>query len=261
MSMRGKKSLIIACALMIIAAAGMTAVYVGEQQTQQKEQERLAQLESEQEALTAQREAEEQAEEQKALEEAKKKAEETAEAASILKAQEAEIEGQTDASMPAETDMQVEDTKETAATAKQVQTLHFSEESTMNWPLQGNVILNYSMDQTVYFATLEQYKYNPAVVIAGAVNDRVCAAATGTVSDISTNETTGCTVTMDLGDGYSAIYGQLKSVPYEVGDTVAQGKLVGYIAEPTKYYSVEGSNLYFSLQKDGTPVDPVTFFE
>ena len=53
---------------------------------------------------------------------------------------------------------------------------------------------------------------------------------------------------MDLGDGYSAIYGQLKEVPYEVGDIVGKGKLVGYIAEPTKYYSVEGSNLYFALQ-------------
>ena len=40
-----------------------------------------------------------------------------------------------------------------------------------------------------------------------------------------------------------------------------KGKLVGYIAEPTKYYSVEGSNLYFALQKDGEPLDPVSIFD
>lgn len=108
---------------------------------------------------------------------------------------------------------------------------------------------------------LDQYKYNPAVIIAGEVNDRVSAAAEGKITDISNSAVTGCTVTMDLGDGYSAIYGQLKEVPYEVGDIVGKGKLVGYIAEPTKYYSVEGSNLYFALQKDGEPVDPVSFFE
>ena len=39
------------------------------------------------------------------------------------------------------------------------------------------------------------------------------------------------------------------------------GHVVGFVAEPTKYYSVEGSNLYFALRKDGAPVDPVEFFE
>ena len=43
------------------------------------------------------------------------------------------------------------------------------------WPMEGNVILDYSMDSTVYFATLDQYKYNPAVIIAGDVNSKVYA--------------------------------------------------------------------------------------
>ena len=123
------------------------------------------------------------------------------------------------------------------------------------------MILNYSMDQTIYFSTLEQYKYNPAVIIAGKVNDPVNAAATGKITDISTNEETGVTVTMELGDGYSAVYGQLKEVLYKEGATVEAGNAIGYIAEPTKYYSVEGSNLYFELQKDGEPVNPMQYME
>lgn len=154
-----------------------------------------------------------------------------------------------------------EDAQQASAQVQPKETMHFSEDSTMNWPLQGTVIMNYSMDQTVYFATLDQYKYNPAVIIAGEVNARVSCAAKGTITDISTNEVTGCTVTMDLGDGYTAIYGQLKEVPHEVGDVVDQGSLVGYIAQPTKYYSVEGSNLYFAMEKDGAPVDPITYFQ
>ena len=140
-------------------------------------------------------------------------------------------------------------------------TVSFASTQELQWPVAGKVLMDYSMDSTVYFATLDQYKYNPAVIIAGEVNDRVSAAAEGKITDISNSAVTGCTVTMDLGDGYSAIYGQLKEVPYEVGDIVGKGKLVGYIAEPTKYYSVEGSNLYFALQKDGEPVDQVSFFE
>lgn len=146
-------------------------------------------------------------------------------------------------------------------TAANPSTLHFSPETDLGWPLQGDVIMNYSMDQTIYFATLEQYKYNPALVIAGKVNDPVKAAAAGRITDISTNEETGVTVTMELGDGYTAVYGQLKEVLYKEGASVDAGNAIGYIAEPTKYYSVEGSNLYFKLLKDGEPVNPMQYME
>ena len=56
---------------------------------------------------------------------------------------------------------------ETAETGAGVNALHFDPEDGMLWPMEGNVILNYSMDSTIYFATLDQYKYNPAVIIAG----------------------------------------------------------------------------------------------
>jgi murein DD-endopeptidase MepM/ murein hydrolase activator NlpD len=112
------------------------------------------------------------------------------------------------------------------------------------------------MDASIYFPTLEQYRYNPAMVIAGAVNDKVYAMARGTITDISESEETGCTVTQDLGDGYTAVYGQLKELNFAVGDTVEAGQVLGYVSEPTKYYSVEGSNVYFSLKKDSEAVDP-----
>ena len=40
-------------------------------------------------------------------------------------------------------------------------------------------IIGYSMDQTVFFSTLEQYKYNPALVIAGEVGETIEASAAG----------------------------------------------------------------------------------
>lgn len=159
------------------------------------------------------------------------------------------------------TDEKAQQEKKDTATQAKAATLHFSPDTDLGWPLQGDVILNYSMDQTIYFATLEQYKYNPALIIAGKVNDPVNAAATGKISDISTNEETGVTVTMDLGDGYSAVYGQLKEVLYKEGAMVEAGNAIGYVAEPTKYYSVEGSNLYFELLKDGEPVNPMQYMQ
>ncbi len=152
-----------------------------------------------------------------------------------------------------------DETKETNAPA--AVELHFDTEAGLLWPVSGSVILGYSMDQTVYFTTLDQYKYNPAMIISGNVNDKVKAAANGKITDISTNEVTGCTVTMDIGDGYTAVYGQLKEVPYEAGAYLEAGNTIGFVSEPTKYYALEGSNVYFALEKDGAPVNPVEFFQ
>lgn len=134
--------------------------------------------------------------------------------------------------------------------------LHFQPEKGLVWPVQGPTLLDYSMDATIYYPTLAQYQYNPAMVIGGEVNSKVYFMAKGKVTNIETNEVTGCTVTQDLGDGYTAIYGQLKEVTFKVGDMVESGQVVGYISEPTKYYAVEGPNVYFQLLKDGAPVDP-----
>lgn len=154
------------------------------------------------------------------------------------------------------------ETVETASIQNAAPTeLHFDAVAGLLWPVNGAVIMDYSMDQTIYFATLDQYKYNPAVIISGNVNDQVKAAANGKITDISTNEVTGCTVTMDLGDGYTAVYGQLKEVPYEAGAYLEAGNSIGFVSEPTKYYSLEGSNLYFAMEKDGTPIDPVEYFK
>ena len=47
----------------------------------------------------------------------------------------------------------------------------FNEDSTLLWPVDGTILMSYSMDKTVYFSTLDQYKYNPAVIISGAEGD------------------------------------------------------------------------------------------
>lgn len=149
-----------------------------------------------------------------------------------------------------------EEIEETAVSKITEETLHFEPNKGLVWPVEGSVLLDYSMESTIYFPTLQQYQYNPAMVLSGAVNDKVYFIAKGKITNIETNEVTGCTVTQDIGDGYTAIYGQLKELNFEVGDMVQSGQVVGYISEPTKYYAVEGSNVYFQLLKDGQPVDP-----
>lgn len=137
--------------------------------------------------------------------------------------------------------------------------LHFPGE--IAWPIEGKVLLNFSMDQTVYFETLKQYQYNPALIISGKVNDKVCSACEGKVVSVLNDAKTGTTVTLDIGDGYQAIYGQLKEIPVATGEYVAKGQCIGYLSEPTKYYLSEGANLYFQILQEGNPVNPQDYLE
>lgn len=139
--------------------------------------------------------------------------------------------------------------------------LHFNGEDGLSWPVIGNVIMNYSMDERIYFATLNQYCYYPAVAISAEEGAPVSAAAAGKISKMGINEEIGQYVIMDLGDGYQATYGQLANLTVEQGDKVSQSQVIGYVAAPTKYYSLEGTNIYFKLEKDGESLNPVGYFK
>lgn len=150
-----------------------------------------------------------------------------------------------------------EETAEAISTTVQP-ALDFQEEEGLVWPVVGDVLINYSMDKTVYFPTLEQYKYNPAIVISAPVGENIAAAADGRIVSVGYDPMLGNTIVMDLGNGYELTYGQLENITVSEGGYVTTGDMIATVASPTKYYSVEGSNIYLSLTKDGEPVNPMS---
>lgn len=136
--------------------------------------------------------------------------------------------------------------------------LTFSDSDTLIWPIVGNILVNYSMDKTVYFPTLQQYKYNPAIIIQANQGDLITAASAGKVISVFTDPQIGNGVTMELGGGYEVTYGQLANILVSEGSYVAAGDVIAEVGAPTKYFSVEGTNVYFKLTKDGEPVNPMT---
>lgn len=153
------------------------------------------------------------------------------------------------------------DTAETSAAGIAAQALDFTEDSIMEWPVRGTVLVDYNMDETVYYPTLDQYRVSSAIALQAVEDAPVYAAADGQVLSVVQDACTGTTVTMELGNGYQAVYGQLKELTVAEGDTVKEGEVIGNISAPTKYYSVEGPNLYFAMKKDGVPVDPFEYLE
>lgn len=134
---------------------------------------------------------------------------------------------------------------------------NFDESAGLSWPMEGDVILNYDTEGVVYFQTLAQYKANPAIMIAGEVGEKVRACADGVVKEIVKNEETGVTLKIEAGNSYEIVYGQLGDLKVSEGDTVKEGTVLGKLAEPTDYFTIEGPNLYFQILQENTPVNPL----
>ena len=160
----------------------------------------------------------------------------------------------------AETETAGEEEEETAeASVQNAINLNFQEDEGMIWPVEGNVLLDYSMEQSIYFPTLQQYKYNPAIVIQSEQGTPVLSVASGVIESIVETDETGLTMTVDLGNGYEAVYGQLSGVDLSTGSYVEAGSQIAVVAEPSIYYQIEGDNLYFQVLKDGVAVDPLDY--
>ncbi len=251
-----KRGTTAAAVLCFVAAIAIVGTYTFNDYRETQQREELARAE----------EAEKKAKE-KEKEEQNKRAEEKSKETStdaddiIINTQERPEEESEDGTEENTSDDAAGNNTSLQSTAAGGSAAYFDDSSRLLWPVNGAVILSYSMDKTVYFSTLDQYKYNPAVIIAGAEGDQVICGAPGIVKSIDVTAETGTTVNIDIGNGYELIYGQLKEVPVQVGQAVEAKTVLGYVSQPTKYYSVEGANVYFEMRKDGQPINPVEFME
>ncbi|MCD8011280.1 MAG: M23 family metallopeptidase [Lachnospiraceae bacterium] len=139
--------------------------------------------------------------------------------------------------------------------------LSFSEADSLSWPVEGEVLREFSMDTTVYYSTLDAYKVSPSILIQGEPEGTVRAAADSIVTEIGTDEEIGNYVVMDLGGKYELTHGQLEEITVSENQLVDEGDAIAVLAEPTKYYSLEGCNLYFMMTQDGVAVDPLDYLQ
>ena len=139
--------------------------------------------------------------------------------------------------------------------------LNFGSDKTLSWPVSGEVILPFSMETTVYYKTLDQYRTNPGMLIAAGNGSTVKNAYLGKVVKVTSDNTYGNLVTIYLGNDYSIVYGQLDTIYVKEGDYVKAGESVGTIGKPTDSFEEEGSHLFFKMLKGDEPVDPMEFME
>ncbi|MBO9609230.1 MAG: M23 family metallopeptidase [Paenibacillaceae bacterium] len=101
-------------------------------------------------------------------------------------------------------------------------------------PLVGEIAASYS-------------SVHPWIAIRTSGRSTVTAADTGRVTFAGVRADSGYTVVLQHSGGYETTYGQLQAGEWSRGDWVQAGDPLG---------SLTGSQLYFAMAKDGSPVNP-----
>lgn len=136
------------------------------------------------------------------------------------------------------------------------------DEDLMVWPVSGVVLMDYSPNALIYDETLDLYRTNDSISIGALETEDVLAAADGIVTDIGRTDALGNYVVLDNGNGYETTYGQLsEEMLVALGETVAQGEVIGRISEPSWYSSALGTHLTFTVTANGESVNPLNYLE
>ena len=78
--------------------------------------------------------------------------------------------------------------------AAQIKTLKFNKNSKLIWPVEGSIIMPYDVKNTVYYATLDEYKTNPGIVIQSSKGTAIKAAADGVITKITQDDELGVVI-------------------------------------------------------------------
>lgn len=125
------------------------------------------------------------------------------------------------------------------------------------FPVEGEIIMEYSMDMPIYWKTLDQYMVHGGIDIASETGTAVQACADGTVTKIEENDKLGMTVEINHGNGMISVYSNLAADGLiELGEIVTQGTVIGKIGQSALYEFESPPHLHFEMHKDEKAVDP-----
>ena len=129
----------------------------------------------------------------------------------------------------------------------------------LQWPVTGDIVMDYSMDALIYDPTLDQYRTNDGVSISAMLDTPVEAAAPGTVKTVAESREEGRYVVVDHNNGWTTTYGQLgENLTVNEGDRVNSGDIIGFVAEPSVFGTELGSHVDFKVTLNDYTVDPKT---
>ena len=150
-----------------------------------------------------------------------------------------------------------QDTADAAAQTPAAETL-----SVRVWPVSGERIAPYSMQELSFNATTQDWRTHDGVDLAALAGESVRAACSGTVTAVYDDEFLGTTVVISHPEGYETCYSNLAAMPaVSAGMRVTAGDTIGSVGASALLESASSSHLHFAVRQDGKSVDPARFID
>ena len=106
------------------------------------------------------------------------------------------------------------------------------------------------------FGTYMAY-FHKGLDFAGKPNSQIMVTADGVVRHSGWAQGYGQAVLVDHGFGYSTLYGHLADIKVKAGDSVKRGQIIANMGTTGQS---TGVHLHYEVWKDGTPVNPKSYF-
>ena len=137
-------------------------------------------------------------------------------------------------------------------------------EHVFTMPVNGTVMKGHDLTKAVYSATMNDYRVHKGIDIECELGSDVLCPAYGVVVSVGLDPFMGCTVTIDHGDGLMSVYKNLNAeLPENIkaGKEIFEGEVVGAVGESAIIEIADEPHLHFELTLNGSPVDPLDFFD
>lgn len=130
-------------------------------------------------------------------------------------------------------------------------------ESGFLWPLAGYNTLSSLFGNRIHPITKKANNHT-GIDIPAPKGTQILAAKSGVVVTSAYHNSYGNYVVVSHSDGTSTLYAHMSKRNATVGQTVAQGSVVGYVGTTG---SSTGNHLHFEIRVNGTRKDPVNYFK
>ena len=172
------------------------------------------------------------------------------------------IENDIEENIEPEENETVESNTEEVQTAEPVVEEEPVKELEFAYPVEGEVIKGYAIDNLVFSETLQEWVVHKGIDIKAPRTTVVKAAEEGTISAIKNDPRYGLTVIIEHRDGYKTMYSNLLTTEFVAeGEEVTKEQTIGTVGNSAAFEIADEPHLHFEMLKDEEPVDPTLYLK